>query len=70
MRDISGWIEVFTFTYEAGPKQNEVKRQGSASLALGNIQYIYVHRVIQYPAAPLSESSGEERHQHHHQPEL
>ena len=39
MCDISGWIEVVPFTYEACPKQNEVKLSGSASVALGNIQY-------------------------------
>ena len=41
------WIEVFPFTYEAGPKQNEVKLQGSASSALGNIQYTYVRTFMQ-----------------------
>lgn len=34
MCGISGWIEVFPLTYEAGPKQSEVKLQGHARSAL------------------------------------
>ena len=37
--DISVLIDDLQVTYEAGPKLNEAKLQGSASLALGNIQY-------------------------------
>ena len=40
--DISVLIEDLHITYEAGPKLNEAKLQGSASSALGNIQYTYV----------------------------
>lgn len=34
MYDISGWIQAFPFMYDAGPRQNEVNLQGSASSAL------------------------------------
>ena len=34
MYDISGWIQVFLFMYDAGQRQNEVNLQGSASSAL------------------------------------
>ena len=40
--NISVLIEDLHITYEAGPKLNEAKLQGSASSALGNIQYTYV----------------------------
>lgn len=34
MRDTSGWIEHFPFTYDAGPKQNEVKHDKTCQAAL------------------------------------
>ena len=39
--DISVLVEDLHITYEAGPKLNEAKLKGRASLALGNIQYIH-----------------------------